>query len=88
MRKHLVPNAVFPFITLIGQIVPILITGAFIIEFIFNLPGMGRLTFDAMNTRDWLLVQTVFLLSSALLLLSNLIVDIIYFWLNPKLKND
>lgn len=85
VRKHLVPNAVFPFITLIGQVVPILITGAFIIEFIFNLPGMGRLTFDGMNTRDWLLVQTVFLASSALLLLSNLIVDIIYFWLNPKL---
>lgn len=85
VRKHLVPNAVFPFVTLVGQTVPILITGAFVIEIIFNLPGMGRLTFDAINQRDWLLVQTVFMLSSAVLLLSNLIVDIIYFYLNPKL---
>ncbi len=86
VRKHLVPNAVFPFITLIGQIIPVLITGAFVIEFIFNLHGMGSLTFNAINARDWLLVQTVFLLSSALLLISNLIVDIVYFWLNPKLN--
>jgi peptide/nickel transport system permease protein len=85
VRKHLVPNAVFPFVTLVGQTVPILITGAFVIEIIFNLPGMGRLTFDAINQRDWLLVQTVFMLSSAVLLLSNLIVDTIYFYLNPKL---
>ncbi len=85
VRKHLVPNAVFPFVTVVGQAVPILITGAFVSEIIFNLPGMGRLTFDAITQRDWLLVQTVFMLSSAVLILSNLIVDIIYFWLNPKL---
>lgn len=87
IRRHLVPNAVFPFLTVIGQAIPLLITGVFVIEIIFNLPGMGRLTFDAISQRDWLLAQTVFLLNSAVLLLSNLIIDVIYFGLNPKLSD-
>lgn len=84
LRRHVVKNALFPVITLIGLQVPVLIGGAAIVETIFAWPGIGRLAVTAAFQRDYPTVMAITLLISAVTILSNLAVDASYGFLDPR----
>ena len=84
LRQHVLKNALFPLITLLGTMLPLLIGGSFIIEYVFNIKGMGRVAFDAIGEQDWQVVYTVLMFSAILVLLGALISDILYKFANPR----
>ena len=84
--RHALKNALIPVITLIGLQLPILVGGSVIIENIFNLPGLGRLFLDALNGRDYPVVSGVNLVFAVAVLGSNLMIDLIYPYLDPRVR--
>ena len=72
-------------VTLLAAMVPSLVTGALAVEMIFNLNGMGQMTINALMGNDWSVVFAVLMLVSAAILLSNVLSDILYRWLNPRI---
>jgi peptide/nickel transport system permease protein len=84
--KHALKNALIPIITIIGLQVPVLLGGAVIMEQIFVLPGMGRLMLDALSARDYPIVSGVNLVMATFILLVNLVVDVSYGWLDPRIR--
>ena len=84
--KHGLRNALIPVISYLGPVAANLITGSFIVEFIFMLPGLGRHLINAALNRDYTLIMGTVLLYATILILFNLLVDIIVVALNPKLK--
>lgn len=86
--RHAVKNAMIPVITLIGILVPILFGGTVIIEQIFRLPGIGQLLLDAVTTRDYPIITGIFLVSGVLVMSVNLIVDLCYGYLDPKVRHN
>jgi peptide/nickel transport system permease protein len=85
MYKHVLKNALFPLITLFGQLLPLLITGSFVIEFIFNIKGMGVTIVESLGECDWYIVYTIFMFSTLLILIGNLLADVLYKWVNPRI---
>lgn len=79
------PNAFIPILTLIGIQLPVLVTGAIIVESVFNIPGCGQLLLEAVNQRDIPIVQNLVILIVAGVLLMNLILKRIVNWLDPRL---
>lgn len=88
IRVHMLRNALIPVITLFGIQFGIVVGGTVVIENIFNLPGMGRLILDAINRRDYPLVQGVVLAFGFAILLINLLTDLAYGWLDPRITYD
>jgi peptide/nickel transport system permease protein len=86
--KHAVRNAIIPVITLIGMNVRNIFGGSVLIEKVFNIPGMGRLAVDALFSQDYAIVQGVILVTSAVVVFSNLIVDLSYGWIDPRIRQD
>jgi peptide/nickel transport system permease protein len=86
IRRHALKNGLIPVVTILGLQLGTLIGGAVITEFIFALPGVGRLVVDAVFSRDYPVVQGVILLISIGFVLSNLAVDIVYGWLDPRIR--
>lgn len=86
ITRHALKNALIPIVTVIGLRVPILIGGTVIIENIFMLPGMGRLLLNAINTRDYTVVSGVVLIYGIALVLINLLVDLLYARLDPRIQ--
>ncbi|TVR88056.1 MAG: ABC transporter permease [Saprospirales bacterium] len=86
--RHLFPNAVFPLITLLGTLIPGLISGSVVIEVIFNIPGMGRLMWDSIFGQDWNVVFAILFIGAILTLVGQLIADILYTRANPKVRYD
>ena len=84
--KHALRNALLPVITLFGLSLPILVSGAFIIEHIFGWPGMGQLGMNAVFQRDYTILMGDILLSSVLVLVGNLLADIMYAWADPRIR--
>ena len=84
--KHALKNALIPIITIIGLQIPVLLGGAVIMEQIFVLPGMGRLMLDALSARDYPMVSGVNLVMATFILLVNLLVDLSYGWLDPRIR--
>ena len=83
--RHAVRNSLTPMVTLLAAMVPSLVTGALAVEMIFNLNGMGQMTINALMGNDWSVVFAVLMLVSAAILLSNVLSDILYRWLNPRI---
>ena len=83
--RHAVKNALIPVVTLIGLQLGGLLGGAVIIESVFNLNGVGKYTLEAIIRRDFIVVQSVVLLFAAAYVTSNLLVDIAYAWLDPRI---
>ena len=83
--RHAVRNSLTPMATLLAAMVPSLVTGAFAVELIFNLNGMGQTTINALMGNDWAVVFAVLMLVSAVVLLSNVLSDALYRWLNPRI---
>ena len=84
--RHALRNALIPVVTLIGLQAPLLIGGAVIIEQIFVIPGMGLLLLDAVNQRDYPIITGVFLVVGVAVMLINLLVDLSYGLLDPKVR--
>ena len=86
VRRHALRNALIPVVTVLGLQLGTLIGGAVITEYVFALPGVGRLVVDAVFARDYPLVQGVVLLIAVGFILSNLAVDLIYGWIDPRIR--
>ncbi len=86
VRHHAVPNAAIPVVTLIGFMVGGLLAGAVVTESVFSWPGLGRLTVISVAGRDLPVVQCILLLVAGTMVLSNLTVDLLYGWLDPRLR--
>ena len=84
--RHAIKNALIPVVTLIGLQMPILIGGSVIMESIFSIPGLGRLMLDALNDRDYPVVSGVNMTFAAAVMAINLIVDLIYAYLDPRVR--
>jgi peptide/nickel transport system permease protein len=84
--KHALRNALLPVLTNIGLEIPFLFTGAIVTESIFSWPGIGRLTIDATRAYDYPLLMGVLLITSVLVVLANLIADIAYAFVDPRIK--
>ncbi len=83
---HALPNAAIPTITIIGFMVGSLIAGAVVVESVFSWPGVGRLLVSAVASRDLAVVQSLLLLVAATMVTSNLVVDALYGWFDPRLR--
>ena len=84
LLKHTLKNSIFPVISVLGPLTAGLVTGSFVIEFIFSIPGMGNFFITAVTNRDYPLIMGVTLVYAVLIVLANILVDIIYMWLDPK----
>ncbi|NKN36377.1 ABC transporter permease [Agrobacterium sp. a22-2] len=85
--RHAVPNALVPVFTILGLQFTFLIAGAVLIENVFNLPGLGRLAYQALTQRDLIVMQDVVLFFAALVIIMNFLVDMSYLVLDPRLRS-
>jgi peptide/nickel transport system permease protein len=86
IRGHVLKNALIPVVTVVGLQLGTLIGGAVITEYVFALPGVGRLVVDAVFARDYPLVQGVILLIALGFIVTNLAVDLLYGWIDPRIR--
>ena len=86
LRGHMLRNALLPVVTVIGGRVGTLLTGAVLVEIVFAWPGLGRLLYQAALTRDYPLLMAMFLVSSASVVVANLITDLAYAVLDPRVQ--
>jgi peptide/nickel transport system permease protein len=84
--RHAMKNAMIPVVTIIGLQVPVLIGGSVIMERIFNLPGIGRLLVDALGQRDYPVISGVNVVMATAVLVINLVVDVVYAYLDPRIS--
>jgi len=85
VTRHAMKNALIPVVTMVGSGIPSLVGGAVIIEQIFNLPGMGRLMMDALQTRDYPIISAVNVIMATIVIANNLLIDLTYGWLDPRI---
>jgi ABC-type dipeptide/oligopeptide/nickel transport system permease component len=85
--RHALPNALVPIVTIVGLQFGALLAGAIVTETIFSWPGIGRLVVTAINNRDYALVQGCLLAIGLTYVLVNLFTDLVYRWINPRMKN-
>ena len=83
--KHALRNASIPLITSFGPMVLMLFGGSVIMEQIFNIPGLGRFFIDALNTRDYPIVQVMNLISASTFIFVTIVIDLSYAWLDPRI---
>ena len=86
IMRHALKNALIPVVTLIGMQLPLLVGGAVIMENIFNLPGIGRLMVNALNNRDYPVVSGINLVFATMVVGVNLMIDLIYPYLDPRVR--
>jgi peptide/nickel transport system permease protein len=86
IMRHALKNALIPVVTIVGGQLGTLLAGTVVVETIFALPGMGRLTVEAILYRDYPVVQTNVMLVAATLVTLNLMVDLTYAWLDPRIR--
>jgi len=86
--KHALRHAFIPVLTVIGQSFGLVLSGALVAETIFNIPGMGQLIFNSMQRRDFLVIQGLILFVTFLYVLINLIVDLLYCVIDPRVRLD
>lgn len=86
LRRHALPNALLPVVTVVGGHFGTLLTGAVLTEIIFAWPGLGRLLYDATLARDYPLLMSIFLVASASVIVANLLTDLAYGALDPRVR--
>ena len=86
LLKHILKNSIFPIISVLGPLTAGLVTGSFVIEFIFSIPGMGSFFITAVTNRDYPLIMGVTLVYAVLIVVANIFVDMIYMWLDPRVR--
>jgi peptide/nickel transport system permease protein len=88
VRRHALRNALIPVVTVIGVLLGGLLSGAVITEQIFAWPGIGSLTIQSINARDFPVVQAVTLITSTIIVGANLLVDLSYSLLDPRIRRS
>lgn len=88
IAHHMMPNAFIPVITIIGIQMGALLGGTVIVEYIFNWPGLSTLLITSIQRRDYPVVQGIILVIASLFILINLFVDLLYSWLDPRIRHD
>ena len=86
LLKHVLKNSLMPVVTLSGTMLRMVVGGSVIIETIFVIPGMGKMMVDGMLSRDYPVVQATTLIMTVVVVLSSLIVDLMYGWLDPRIQ--
>ena len=86
LLKHTLKSSIFPIISVLGPLTAGLVTGSFVIEFIFSIPGMGSFFITAVTNRDYPLIMGVTLVYAVLIVVANIFVDMIYMWLDPRVR--
>jgi peptide/nickel transport system permease protein len=86
VTRHMLKNSLIPVITLMGFAIGMIFGGSVFIETIFNIPGMGWLMVEGIFGQDYVVVQAVTLIFGSIVLLVNLLVDISYGWLDPRIR--
>ena len=86
INRHALKNALIPVVTVVGMQMPVLIGGTVIMEQIFVLPGVGRLVIEAVQGRDYTMISGINVFLAAFVLIVNLIVDISYAFLDPRIR--
>jgi len=84
--RHILKNAISPVVTILGPLTATLMTGSFVVEFIFSVPGMGKFFITAVTNRDYPLIMGVTLIYAALIVIANLLVDLLYTLIDPRVK--
>jgi peptide/nickel transport system permease protein len=84
--RHIFKNSLIPVITLLGILIGFVIAGSVLVETVFAIPGVGRLLVTSIFAQDYTVIQSGTLIIAVIILLSNLIVDITYGWLDPKIR--
>lgn len=85
-RHHAVPNALLPIVTLVVLNLGYILGGVIVIEYIFSYPGLGQFSVGAIKANDFPVIQGVFLLSSAAVIFANLVADLLYVYLDPRVR--
>ena len=86
--KHALRNGLFPIVTLAAAMLPVIVGGSIIVEFIFSIPGIGAYTIEAIRLREYHVLMTVFLLTGVMELIAILIADVAYALLDPRISYD
>jgi peptide/nickel transport system permease protein len=86
--KHALRNALIPLVTIFALDLPYIFSGAVFVEFLFAWPGMGRLYYQAALNRDYPILLAVLIIGASLIILSNLLADILYAWLDPRVRYE
>ena len=86
LRRHVVPNALIPVTTILGLQLSFFFGGAILVENVFNLPGLGRLAYQALAQRDLIVIKDVVLIFAGLVIVVNFLVDLGYMILDPRLR--
>ncbi len=86
--RHALPNSLIPVVTVLGPLLAAWLTGTFFVELVFAIPGIGKFFISAVTNRDYSLIMATILLYSAVLVFANLIVDILYGFLDPRIRYD
>lgn len=84
--KHVMPNALLPTVTIVMMNIGFVMSGAILSETVFNWPGLGLLAYESMEKRDYPVMQAVFLIASIAVIIANLIADIMYYYLDPRVQ--
>lgn len=86
--RHALKNSLIPVVTVIGPLFAAVVTGTFVVEQIFAIPGMGKYYVTAINQRDYPVIMGVTLIYAILLVVANLVVDMTYAWLDPRIRYE
>lgn len=86
--KYALKNSILPVVTYVGPMVAALMTGTFIIEKVFSIPGLGRYFVNAIGDRDYAVTLGLTIFVGAMIIICNLVVDIIYAFVDPRVKID
>ncbi|MBK9710231.1 MAG: ABC transporter permease [Kouleothrix sp.] len=86
VNRHVLRNAVLPIITLLGPATAFLVTGAFVVEVLFNIPGIGRISVEAVGRRDYPVIQGTTVILGIAVVLMNLVSDLLYHVVDPRIR--
>jgi oligopeptide transport system permease protein len=88
VMKHALSHSLLPVLTVLGPLIAALLTGSFVVEYVFAIPGMGRFFITAVTDRDYPLIMGVTLIYTALLVCANLLVDLLYGYVDPRIRTE
>jgi ABC-type dipeptide/oligopeptide/nickel transport system permease component len=86
ITRHALKNSLIPVVTVLGPLFAALVTGTFVTELIFGLPGMGKYFVTSISNRDYPVIMGTILLYALILVIANLVVDVVYAWLDPRIR--
>jgi ABC-type dipeptide/oligopeptide/nickel transport system permease component len=88
ITRHALKNSLIPVVTILGPMFAALVTGTFVTELVFGIPGMGKYFVTSITNRDYPVIMGTILLYAVFLVIANLFVDIIYAYLDPRIRYD